>query len=142
MRRCYFYHNGKQYDAGTIVVIADKDKNNNAVIKEVVFEFCIQETKDYVYNDNGRKRLKTEAQFKNMLIEITDRHDSSVQIPIKKYKKDAEIPKLFIGWIWYILIMCIAFIFYDRFGIWVISSIVFFNWRRKVKEEKGVYYER
>ena len=57
----------------------------------------------------------------------------------KVVPKDSEILKLSIGWIWYIIIMAILTIFNDRIIGWIAASVIFFSWRRKVKEEESYY---
>ena len=36
---------------------------------------------------------------------------------------------IFIGWIWYILIMVVGVIFRDRLTIWIFATVVFFLWK-------------
>lgn len=36
---------------------------------------------------------------------------------------------IFVGWVWYIVIMLVGIIFKERFAIWVFASVVFFLWK-------------
>mgnify|MGYP003292042507 CR=1 FL=1 len=55
----------------------------------------------------------------------------------KMLDKTVNIDGLFIAWIWYIAIMLILFIFYDRLVGWIAVSIIFFNYRNKKLREAG-----
>lgn len=59
--------------------------------------------------------------------------------PVKETPKDIDINRLVIGWIWYILIMATLTIFNGRIVGWIATSIIFFRWRKKVKEEESYY---
>lgn len=59
--------------------------------------------------------------------------------PVKETLKDIDINRLVIGWIWYILIMATLTIFNGRIIGWIAASIIFFHWRKKVKEEESYY---
>ena len=37
--------------------------------------------------------------------------------------------EIFVGWVWYILIMVVGTIFKDRLTIWIFASAVFFLWK-------------
>ena len=53
--------------------------------------------------------------------------------------RDMDINGLVIGWIWYILIMATLTIFNGRIIGWIAASIIFFRWRKKVKETESYY---
>lgn len=57
-----------------------------------------------------------------------------------RYFRDIDIPELFFGWIIYLMSMGILFIFNDRWLGWIVGSIYFFCWRKKIKEE-NIYVE-
>lgn len=59
--------------------------------------------------------------------------------PVKETLKDIDINRLVIGWIWYILIMATLTIFNGRIIGWIAASIIFFRWRKRVKEEESYY---
>ena len=127
MNNCFKY-DGKTYALGAKVKIKYKNQivdayyvgngTNGAVFKynNILFHSNINDIIE-VYNDghyNGFERKKV--------------------VP-----KDSEILKLSIGWIWYIIIMAILTIFNDRIIGWIAASVIFFSWRRKVKEEESYY---
>jgi hypothetical protein len=51
--------------------------------------------------------------------------------------EELSVEGLFIAWIWYIFIMVVAIIFNARIGIWLLASIIFFNYRNKKLKEAG-----
>ena len=53
--------------------------------------------------------------------------------------KDLEINRLFLGWIWYILLIIIVSIFKGAIVGWIFISFFFFSWRKKVKDEETYY---
>jgi hypothetical protein len=63
------------------------------------------------------------------------------QLPTERKRKDCEIDGLFLGWVWYIFLMAIGTIFNGAIFIWLMISIVFFNWRAKKIKEEGTYIE-
>jgi len=40
-----------------------------------------------------------------------------------------SIDDIFIGWVWYIVIMAVGIIFKDRWLIWIFATIIFFTWK-------------
>ena len=36
---------------------------------------------------------------------------------------------MFVGWVWYIVIMLVGVIFNERLSIWVVATLVFFLWK-------------
>ena len=146
-RQNYFVHNGKTYYTGTIIKVRDwaSSIDRNAIINVAFVYIDLDNGGRYVYskiNNSQRKNVSVpEEMFFNILVEVTDNVNIKTRMPIKKYRKDYEIPGLFIGWVWYIFIMGIAILFKDCIGIWALASIVFFPWRHKKLEKEGVYYE-
>lgn len=55
--------------------------------------------------------------------------------PVVEYKKGIRCGScpseddIFVGWVWYILIMVVGVIFKDRLTIWVFATVVFFLWK-------------
>lgn len=40
-----------------------------------------------------------------------------------------SINDIFVGWVWYIVIMSVGVIFEDRWLIWIFATIIFFIWK-------------
>ena len=53
------------------------------------------------------------------------------------FKEEMSINGLGLAWIWYIFIMMIGTIFNARFLIWIVASLVFFNYRSQKLKEAG-----
>lgn len=82
--------------------------------------------------DNGKEVW---IKYKDILsIEVCKEY-----IPTQVTPRDININRLVIGWIWYILIMATLTIFNGRIVGWSATSIIFFRWRKKVKEEESYY---
>lgn len=127
MNNCFEY-NGRMYTLGTKVKI----KYRNKIVEAY---FAGDGTSGAVFKYNN---TFFHANV-NDIIEIYNDGHYNVFERRKVIPKDKEIFKLSIGWIWYILIMAILTIFNERIIGWVFVSIVFFRWRRKVKEEESYY---
>lgn len=138
----YFTYNGITYKMGTML----KMRNIKHSEEIVTVEFnCVLNGRYHInrrYLDenvwmerNEVIGMKEEDFFNNLVeIESTESYWHEYVTP-----KDSQIDKLFIGWIYYIVIMALATIFYDRIGIWIFVSIIFFSWRKKVKKEATAY---
>lgn len=82
--------------------------------------------------DNGKEVW---IKYKDILsIEVCKEY-----IPTQVTPRDININRLVIGWVWYILIMATLTIFNGRIVGWSATSIIFFRWRKKVKEEESYY---
>lgn len=57
-----------------------------------------------------------------------------VIVPAQK-TKDWESPAIMVGWGLYILALLSSFIFKDWTTAWLIASLIFFTWRKKMKDE-------
>lgn len=132
----YIVVNGVKYYTGTVFLINFRNKTEEAA-------FCCYVTK------TNRVRCKlpdsywwiNADEFRNMIVKITDKVDPSVRMPIVHKKNEMEIDGLFIGWMWYVFLMAISTLFYDRIGLWIFISWVFFSWRKKKIKEEGTYLE-
>jgi hypothetical protein len=134
--RNYFEYEGKKYYTGTVLIV----KNNGEQKKAIFICYDLQRDK-YVYQIGDCKYHLNKNDFQKRLVCITQQLDNSVKIPVTKTKTDMQISCLFIGWTWYIFLMSISAIFNDAIGLWILISVVFFNWRKKKIKEEGTYIE-
>ena len=142
MRKNYFIYNGEQYNEGESIVIKFFDhmagKTYNAHAKFLYYDTI---NKEYYVEIYGKKYAYTEDLFyKNLCNKGNPRAptEKSYNVKNKQYTfiDELNIDGLLIAWIWYIFIMAVGVIFYDRIGIWILASVIFFNYRkRKLKEE-------
>ena len=82
-----------------------------------------------------------EKKFYEWLVEVLDEVDPTVKIPVEKQFKDRYIDGLFIGWLWYVFLMAVATIFTGNVILWILISVVFFNWRKNKIKKEGTYTE-
>lgn len=132
----YFDINGERYYTGTVIVIKIMGKPT-----EAIFIGCHKKLNKYVYQVGNGKYFVDERTFYKQLVNVTSQVNNIVQLPALKTKKDRNIDGMFLGWLWYIFLMTISFIFKDALGLWIIISIVFFSWRAKKIKEEGNYIE-
>lgn len=148
----YFVYNGNVYPSGTIVKIQLKNDVLKTVTEEKMIFCSISGNNIYGCREIAIKRVHffSEDQFFASLIEVTEQIDSSFtdaekqkQIRLDKYnkkptfKEQMNVDGLGLAWVWYIFIMTVAIIFNDRVGIWLLASVIFFNYRRKKLREEG-----
>lgn len=126
----FIRYQGKCYDVGTrLRFYPYGDKWLNPV-DGVIEEFT--STWVFIRGDNGRL-----YQFST----VTNRFDSTVleilspvyyEEPPVAYRRGGVCPSedaIFVGWVWYILIMLVGVIFNERLLIWVFATAVFFLWK-------------
>lgn len=152
MLQNYFVYNGRARPSGTIIKM--RLKNNvlkTESIKEMVF--CnISGDNIYGCREIATKTIHffSEENFFESLVDVTDQTHQSFkdaeakkQMRIEKYnhmptfKEQMEIDGLGLAWVWYILIMAVSVIFNGCIVIWIISSVIFFNYRKKKLREEG-----
>ena len=136
MKQNYFVINGQKYYTGTIFVV-----NHMGKPTEASFICHDIERSRYVYKIGDCRCHVDPKTFYDKFISITDKFDNRVKMPVVKTMKDSEIDSLFIGWVWYILLMVVSSIFKGAIGLWILISVVFFYWRKKKKQEEGTYTE-
>ena len=136
MRRNYLIVDEEKYYTGAVFII-------NHLGKQVEASFVYYDTERarYMYTINGCRYISPESIFKNNFVAVTNKIDNKVSEPTIRTKRDRDINGLPLGWVWYIFLMLISVIFKDVIFLWVMISIVFFNWRAKKIKEEGTYIE-
>lgn len=143
MKQDYFVYNGTKYYTGTEIMILRYPCSDSIASDYAYFMFYDTDA-DLVWYKmrfTGQNRGCSMKAFLKYIGSITGNVNQNIHMPETKQLKDSQIPKLFIGWAWYIFLMCILFIFKDRFVYWGLLSFAFFNWRNKVIKEEGHYVE-
>ena len=146
-RENFFQYNGGIYYTGTIVRMYCSDRFGHDIVKDAIFIWHITSTDKYVVQIGQCTYIYPRQHFYSMLVEVTGNMDlQSIQPAIMQWKQrnrpatitdELNIDGLFIAWVWYIFIMLIATIFYDRVGIWFFATVIFFNYRNKKLKEAG-----
>lgn len=143
MKQNYFVYKDKKYYSGTIVSLLKISNISYSMYREnAEFLWYDTETKEYNVKICGKEYIYSKERFDNAFVGI---HDHT-EVVINKWNKDKKrltffgelnVDGLFIAWMWYIFIMVVAIIFYDRFVIWFWASAVFFSYRNKKLKEAG-----
>lgn len=121
---CFTYNN-KVYQAGTQIVYSGPCivNNNKLIVNNLIVSFMYYDGV-YVYcqnEDNIYKFLNNEFR-KNIIAIITDYNKAPPNTSSEIYWTDDMVAKT----IWYIIIMLIGAIFYDRIAIWIFATIVWY----------------
>lgn len=136
MWRDYFEINGEKYYTGTVFIV-----KYNGRPTEASFVYYDTERFKYVFKINDITFHYPDSWFWDMFIEVTDKKNTYVHLPIVKRKREFDIDGMSVGWTWYITLMLISLIFKDAIGLWVFISIVFFSWRSEKINKEGTYIE-
>ena len=143
MKQNYFVHNNKRHESGTIIVLSRFDIYSKRVCDtKAKFLYYDTEMNEYTVEIYGKECAYTEKFFYDNLIKIYDPNKPIVNTQVVNTKThtfsdELNIDGLFIAWMWYVFIMVVGVIFHDRVGIWVLASVVFFNYRNKKLKEAG-----
>lgn len=144
MTQNYCICNGKRYNTGDIVKVFWYNHlyGRNPCIKEAIFINCDPDKDEYNFQVDGQSFCYTQRLFYRIICKKSEDKNNQKQIQInqKSFADELKIDGLLIAWIWYVFIMAIALIFNDCIFIWIIASIVFFNYRSK-KIKKGGYHK-
>jgi hypothetical protein len=143
VKQNYFIYNDNRYEAGTIVVLSRFDYISRRVCDtKVKFLWHDAEAKEYSVEIYGKEYIYTEEFFCDNIIEIYDPNKPIINMHANNVKThtfldELNVDGLFIAWMWYVFIMAVGTIFYDRVGIWIFTSIIFFRYRNKKLKEAG-----
>lgn len=140
----YFNYNGVQYYTGTKFTMKTEPYGE---IVEAVFEGKGKDSllvsyyaRNPSYNMCNYTILVKEDWLADHIVELLEGNYYVELESRKRYIKDKDIPELFCGWILYLIIMVVLFIFKDRWLGWTAATVYFFYWRHKIKKE-NYYYE-
>lgn len=137
----HFVWKGKTYYTGTVFVVREFKYPHGAYEKEATFIAYNPEYNKVEFQIGPQRHSRPLKSVNTWIVSATDKRDERVRCPTVKQKSDSEIDGLFVGWIWYIVLMAISTIFYDRIGLWILISVIFFTWRAKKIKEEGTYIE-
>jgi hypothetical protein len=146
MKQNYFIYKGDKCYSGTTIEINKYDpifNKNNKI--NAIFSHITGDNK-YVVKVNNNVFVYTENDFFKILISVINKIEAkneAYEISNEKDKKhkfsdELNIEGMLIAWIWYIFIMLISIIFNGRMIIWVVASIIFFNYRNNKLRKAGI----
>lgn len=144
MRQNYFIYKGKRYDSGTMIIVDRIDPYAGVSCKTKV-EFLYYETDDdtYAIKVNGDVSINKGDlflwSFHGSCEEYKNRKPYNFHPQKKQWSltNELNIKGMLAAWTWYVVIMAVAVIFNDRIGIWILASVVFFDYRYKKLKEAG-----
>ncbi len=139
-RQTCFTINGIEYNEGTIVKMYGN---------EFVFRYYDTDVELFSFKYKNSKKIFVCSmdEFINNLESVTDAIDMSYISMITQrrgrhvsFKEELLISGMLYAWLWYIVIMVVGSIFYNRTAIWIITTYVFVGYRkRKIKDHKDCY---
>lgn len=154
MRQGYFVYNGKRYESGTEFLLnMTLLYDGSTYQRKCTFLYYDTENGRFYYQMEQQgnpysmsthtvRAYATTEEFNKNFAGITGNVDISIKPPVLKQRPDSQIDGLFIGWLWYIVLMAVSTIFYDRIGLWALWTFLFFSWRHSKIEKEGKYYDR
>lgn len=142
MRQNYMIYKGKKYNSGdTIHILWSTHGYNNTHKHTGVFLDCDKENDEYRFVVDGITYNFNKICFYKIMQDKTDGFvttNCEYQKQTKPtFKDELNIDGLLPAWLWYIFIMSVSVIFKSCIGIWILSSIIFFNYRSKKIKEAG-----
>lgn len=138
MKQNYFVYNDRQYNTGEYIRFRFFDcKIGKSYDTDVKFLYYDTERKEYFIEIYGKKYSYTENIFYKNMYSATKPRAPAVNNNKYTFSDELNIDSLLMAWIWYVFIMAVGTIFYDRIVIWALASIIFFNYRNKKLREAG-----
>lgn len=142
-KQYYFMYNNLKIETGTILKIKPWYG-----CEEIIFEWYVPDGDMYVFKYKGKNGIVGSGmrgdEFRQYLLCPTNKKNESVvrehQIKMESNQltlgKELQIDGLFFGWMWYLVLMGITFIFNGFYFYWAAISFCFFVYRYgKLKEE-------
>ena len=144
MKQDYFIHDGVTYTSGAQIRLMNFPYDN-IDRRELAYFWYYDTEYDMVWCKMAftlqNYGCSSKAFFKRFG-GATGEFNKSIHPPEVKQLKDSQIPRLVGGWVWYIIIMLCLTITTVRVPGWIITSLIFNSWRKKVIKEEGHYTER
>lgn len=140
MKEKYFVYKGKKYNSGTTIIIWWTCTFARTVMRtNATFIEHDADNERYIVEIYGKNYTYSEDHFYRVLCAVVDNNKVNVSKTPKEhtFSDELSIDGLLIAWIWYIFIMAVGIIFYDRIAIWILASVIFFNYRKKKLKEAG-----
>ena len=142
MRRDYVVYKGKRYNSGDkIDILWHTHGYKNAHYYTGTFLDCDEEKDEYRFIVDGMTYRFNRVCFYQTMCDNpppVNRTKHINNVPKKlTLAKELDIDGLLIAWMWYILIMAVSIIFKGNIMIWIVVSIIFFNYRNKKLREAG-----
>lgn len=144
MKQEYFELQGEKYNSGdTFYILWYGKYSTTPNICKAKFLWYDTETELYHIKIDGRDSVISQNIFGKWFRSKAYMDEQKYIAQKRKEPRQAtmsdeiRIDSLLIAWVWYVIIMAIGVLFYDRIAIWIIASIIFFRYRRNKLREAG-----
>lgn len=115
------YKNAHPY-TGIFLDCDEENDENRFIVDDITYCFnktCFYQTMyDKVPNDTSKQKKKIETKKLTL-------------------KDELNIDGLLVAWLWYIFVMAVGTIFNGNIIIWIVASLIFFNYRNKKLKNAG-----
>ena len=127
----YFIYNGVKYTTGTMVKLkspTSQDSNGfgvefrRRVVDDTEHTYCVVDGKYTMEIPNFEDSIEC------IVIPVLYEEISAIDSAYNNFISKKKNPDVFNGTLWYIIIMIIAVIFYDRIIIWTGATVIWFLW--------------
>lgn len=130
-RESFIYQN-KTYPSGTIIIYNGKCLLNNCEV--TLNNQCVK----WLYQQDGKHYFMyytwiytcASWELKDRIVKIVDKSTTQPKPNVQTQQQKTEIywtDDMVAKTLWYIVIMLAATIFYDRVGIWILATIIWYN---------------
>lgn len=122
-----FIYNGIEYTNGTKVRIQTRYNG-----KQIMTYNSDRYVSEFVSDNPTVLNVKVHPPYVNTIniVEIIEPvYPHKEEMTSTYYRQCPSLDTVFVGWVWYIVIMLIGIIFKDRLLIWVFATAVFFLWK-------------
>lgn len=142
MKQDYIIFKGKRYNSGdTINILWHTNGYRNAHKYTGTFLDCDKEKEEYRFIVDGITYCFNKTCFYQTVCDKEDLNNTNdyIKYEPKKitFKDELNIDGMFVAWMWYIFIMLIVTIFKGNICFWILTSVVFFNYRNRKLKEAG-----
>lgn len=140
MKQDFVVYRGEKYISGEkIDILWYTCGYRNPRVHVGTFIDCDEEKDEYRVEVDGEIYTFNNVCFgKTLLDKSRPKVTENSNTPKKPtFKDEMNIDGMFIAWMWYVFIMAIGTIFKDNIAIWILTSIVFFNYRNRKLKEAG-----
>ena len=132
MKQEYFYHNGQKYGVGTEIWFTGMCYVMGKPVflkdEKCIFKYISLITGHAVFDVNEEEAWCVVREFNEHICLWDERPIFEIQKEL--YLSEESLNKL----LWYIIIMIVGVIFYDRWLIWIGATIIFINTTPEVKQ--------
>lgn len=138
MKKDYVVCKGKRYSSGdTMDILWYTNGYTNVRPYTATFLDCDEDKDEYRFIVDGLTYCWNKVCF-YQIVPNNKKTKSNIQHPkTVTFKNELNIDGMIYAWMWYILLMAIFTIFNGRIIFWIVTTIIFTNYRNKKLREAG-----